>query len=111
MDYKKFERVSSASLLAASLALGLVTGCSGKEGSGNTFTGTAEGKNGDVTVEVVYDDCPASAAKVLRIDMDDNVPVRGGVRAVVDRYGFQDRGCGIGHDDLRKLPPLQGFQP
>ena len=48
MDYKKFEKVSGASLLAASLALGLVTGCSGKEGSGNTFTGTAEGKNGDV---------------------------------------------------------------
>ena len=64
MDYKKFERVSGASLLAASLALGLVTGCSGKEGSGNTFTGTAEGKNGDVTVEVVYENNEIKSVKV-----------------------------------------------
>lgn len=64
MDYKKFEKVSGASLLAASLALGLVTGCSGKEGSGNTFTGTAEGKNGDVTVEVVYENNEIKSVKV-----------------------------------------------
>ena len=64
MDYKKFERVSGASLLAASLALGLVTGCSGKKGSGNTFTGTAEGKNGDVTVEVVYENNEIKSVKV-----------------------------------------------
>ena len=64
MDYKKFERVSGASLLAASLALGLVTGCSGKKGTGNTFTGTAEGKNGDVTVEVVYENNEIKSVKV-----------------------------------------------
>lgn len=64
MDYKKFEKVSGASLLAASLALGLVTGCSGKKGTGNTFTGTAEGKNGDVTVEVVYENNEIKSVKV-----------------------------------------------
>lgn len=58
MDYKKFARVSSAGLLAASMALGMVAGCSSNtaSGSGNTYTGTAQGKNGDVTVEVVYED-------------------------------------------------------
>ncbi len=56
MDYKKFERVSSAGLLAGSLALGLVAGCSSNTGTGNTYEGTAAGKNGDVTVQVVYED-------------------------------------------------------
>ncbi len=55
MNYKKVGRVSWTSLLASSMALSLMTGCSSKSGSGNTYTGTAEGKNGDVTVEVVYE--------------------------------------------------------
>ncbi len=55
MNYKKVGRVSWTSLLSSSLALSLVA-CSSKSGSGNTYTGTAEGKNGDVTVEVVYED-------------------------------------------------------
>ncbi len=55
MDYKKVGRVSWTSLLSSSLALSLLAGCSSKSGSGNTYTGTAEGKNGDVTVEVVYE--------------------------------------------------------
>ena len=64
MNAKTFERVSGSCLLAGSLALGLVTGCSGKSGGGTTFTGTAKGKNGDVTVEVVYENNEIKSVKV-----------------------------------------------
>lgn len=55
MDLKKVTKASSVSLLTLSMAAALV-GCSSNSGSSNTYTGTAEGKNGDVTVEVVYAD-------------------------------------------------------
>lgn len=66
MDYKKFERVSSVVMLSGSLALGLVAGCSGKGNSSTTFTGTAAGRNGDVTVEVVYEDDQIKSVKVTK---------------------------------------------
>lgn len=50
-------------LFVTALALGTLPGC-GKKASGDTFTGTAEGKNGDVTVEVEYSDGEIKSVKV-----------------------------------------------
>ena len=52
MNEKTGFRIGTVGLFAAALVLSLVPACS----KGNTYTGTAKGKNGDVTVQVVYED-------------------------------------------------------
>lgn len=53
MKEKNGFRLGTVGLFAAAMALSLVPACGTKS---STFTGTAPGKNGDVTVEVVYED-------------------------------------------------------
>lgn len=53
MKEKNGFRLGTVGLFAAAMVLSLVPACGTKS---STFTGTAPGKNGDVTVEVVYED-------------------------------------------------------
>lgn len=62
MNSKTGYRSAVAGLFASALVLGALPGCA--TSSGDTLTGTAPGRNGDVTVEVVYSDNKIQSVKV-----------------------------------------------
>ena len=62
MNSKTGYRSAVVGLFASALVLGALPGCA--TSSGDTLTGTAPGRNGDVTVEVVYSDNKIQSVKV-----------------------------------------------
>lgn len=65
MNSKTGYRTAVVGLFASAMVLGALPGCATSK-SGDTLTGTAAGKNGDVTVEVVYSDNKIQSVKVTQ---------------------------------------------
>lgn len=63
MNSKTGYRSAVVGLFASALVLGALPGCATSSG-GETLTGTAPGRNGDVTVEVVYSDNKIQSVEV-----------------------------------------------